>query len=44
MATYDSAGTHFALTDWLGTKRVELSVTGPSTVSVDEQCHSLPFG
>jgi len=44
LATYDSAGTHFALTDWLGSKRMELSVTAASTVSVGEQCTSLPFG
>ncbi len=44
LATYDSAGTHFALTDWLGSKRMELSVTGASTVTVGEQCTSLPFG
>jgi RHS repeat-associated protein len=44
LATYDSAGTHFALTDWLGTKRVELNVTGASTVSSGEQCLSLPYG
>lgn len=27
LATYNGANTYFALTDWLGTKREELSVT-----------------
>ena len=44
LATYDSAGTHFAVTDWLGSKRLELSATAASTVTVSEQCTSLPFG
>ena len=47
LATDDSAGTHFTLTDWLGTKRMQLSeqVSGTTaTVSVGEQCTSLPFG
>jgi YD repeat-containing protein len=29
LATYDSAGTHFTLGDWLGTKRELVSVTAP---------------
>ena len=44
LATYDSAGTHFTLTDWLGTKRMQLGVTAASTVTVGEQCTSLPYG
>jgi YD repeat-containing protein len=28
LATYDSIGTHFALADWLGTKRIQASATG----------------
>ena len=44
LATYNGANTYFALTDWLGTKREELSITAPSTVSVAEQCLSLPYG
>ena len=47
LATYDSAGTHFTLTDWLGTKRMQLSeqISGTTaTVTVGEQCTSLPFG
>ncbi len=31
------------LSDWLGTKRMELNVTSSST-SIDEQCLSLPYG
>ena len=44
LASYDSAGTHFTLTDWLGTKRMQLGVTAASTVTVGEQCTSLPYG
>ncbi len=44
LATYDSAGTHFTVTDWLGTKRIQLGVTAASTVTVGEQCTSLPYG
>ncbi len=44
LATYDNTGTHFTLADWLGTKRMELNVTGPSAVSAGEQCQSLPYG
>jgi RHS repeat-associated protein len=40
LATYDSIGTHFALADWLGTKRIQASATG----GIDETCMSLPFG
>jgi hypothetical protein len=40
LATYDSVGTHFALADWLGTKRIQASATG----GIDETCMSLPFG
>ena len=40
LSTYDSTGLHFALTDPLGTKRVQANIQG----QVDEQCTSLPFG
>ena len=40
LATYDSLGAHYALTDWLGTKRMQVSSTG----TVEETCVSLPFG
>ena len=40
LATYDSLGVHYALTDWLGTKRMQVSSTG----TVEESCVSLPFG
>ena len=40
LATYDSLGAHYALTDWLGTKRMQISSTG----TVEESCVSLPFG
>ncbi len=40
LATYDSLGAHYALTDWLGTKRMQVSSTG----TVEESCVSLPFG
>jgi hypothetical protein len=42
-ATYDATGTHFPFADWLGSKRMELTVTSSST-SVEEQCLSLPYG
>jgi YD repeat-containing protein len=38
LATYDSIGTHFALADWLGIKRIQASATG----GIDETCMSLP--
>ena len=44
LATYDSTGTHFTLTDWLGSKRELVNITGASTVAVGEQCQNLPFG
>ncbi len=28
LATYDSLGVHYALTDWLGIKRMQISSTG----------------
>ncbi|MGH9596299.1 MAG: RHS repeat-associated core domain-containing protein, partial [Edaphobacter sp.] len=40
LATYDTAGLHFPLTDALGTKRVQVSGTG----NVELSCTSLPFG
>ncbi|HEX4022122.1 MAG TPA: hypothetical protein VHX63_13330 [Acidobacteriaceae bacterium] len=40
LATYDSVGTYFILTDWLGTKRELVSVTALSTVMVGERWRS----
>jgi len=40
LATYDTKGLHFELTDPLGTKRVQANIAG----QVDETCTSLPFG
>jgi RHS repeat-associated protein len=40
VATYDTKGIHFELTDPLGTKRVQANAQG----QVDETCTSLPFG
>lgn len=40
MATYDTYGLHFQLTDPLGTRRVQVSDFGQP----EEQCQSLPFG
>jgi RHS repeat-associated protein len=40
LATYDAAGTHFHLTDWLGTMRAQVSSNGV----VDETCIDMPFG
>jgi RHS repeat-associated protein len=40
LATYDTKGLHFELTDPLGTKRVQVNAQG----QVDETCTSLPFG
>jgi len=42
LATYDANGTHFAFGDWLGTKRLQATVT-TAGVSVDESCWNLPF-
>jgi RHS repeat-associated protein len=40
LATYVGAGTDFALNDWLGTKRVEVSANGGCVVTYA----SMPFG
>jgi RHS repeat-associated protein len=40
LATYDSSGIHFPLTDPLGTKRIQAKATG----AIDLTCISLPFG
>ncbi len=40
VATYDAKGIHFALSDPLGTKRVQANAAG----QVDESCTGLPFG
>jgi RHS repeat-associated protein len=40
IATYDSSGLHFHLTDWLGTRRVQTNYVG----ALEMSCTSLPFG
>jgi RHS repeat-associated protein len=40
LATYDSAGTHFHFTDWLGSRRLQVRADGSAAM----QCVSLPFG
>lgn len=40
LATYDSSGLHYNLTDALGTKRKQVL----ADLSADETCSSLPFG
>ena len=39
-ATYNGADTYFALSDWLGTKRVEVDAAGACATGY----RSLPFG
>jgi RHS repeat-associated protein len=45
LATYAASdgGLHFALNDWLGDKRVQVSPTGPTQLAVDLTCWNLPF-
>jgi RHS repeat-associated protein len=40
VGTYDTRGLHYALSDPLGTKRVQVNIAG----EMDEYCTSLPFG
>jgi hypothetical protein len=40
VGTYDAKGLHYALSDPLGTKRVQVNIAG----EMDEYCTSLPFG
>lgn len=40
LATYDSAGLHFHLTDALGTRRAQANYDGV----LEQSCSSLPFG
>ena len=40
LATYDSAGLHYALNDWLGTKRTQVLASG----AIEQTWQSLPFG
>jgi RHS repeat-associated protein len=40
LATYDAGGLHFALNDWLGTKRAQALASG----AVEATWQSLPFG
>jgi RHS repeat-associated protein len=40
MATYDNAGLHFHLNDWLGTRRAQTDYAGV----LEQTCSSLPFG
>jgi RHS repeat-associated protein len=38
--TYDISGLHYQLSDWLGTRRIQVSAAGLT----EEQCQSNPFG
>ena len=40
LATYDNNGTHFHITDWLGSRRVQADYLG----RVEESYQNLPFG
>jgi RHS repeat-associated protein len=40
LATYDAGGLHFALNDWLGTKRMQVTAAG----GFENSWQSLPFG
>jgi len=40
VATYDTKGIHFEISDPLGTKRIQANIAG----QIDETCTSLPFG
>jgi len=40
LATYDANGTHFQASDWLGTRRAQISATG----KLEMGFQSLPFG
>ena len=40
IATYDTAGLHYQLADWLGTRRVQTDFAG----NTEETCTSLPYG
>ena len=40
LATYDHDGLHYHLTDWLGTRRVQVDAGG----AVEDACASLPYG
>jgi RHS repeat-associated protein len=42
LATYDGAGLHYALNDWLGDKRVQALASSTGT-TVEETCWNLPF-
>ncbi len=44
LATNNGSSWYYNLNDWLGTKRMQLGVTAASTVTVGEQCTSLPYG
>ncbi len=43
-ATYNASGLHFALSDPLGTKRVQATVSATGAGAPDLNCLSLPFG
>jgi RHS repeat-associated protein len=40
LATYDPVGLHYHLSDWLGTRRMQLDTAG----AVEAACTSLPYG
>jgi RHS repeat-associated protein len=46
LATYDfvHTGIHYVLTDWLGTKRVQVSGSGSTFGTAELNCYGLPFG
>ncbi len=46
LATYDfvNGGLHYELTDWLGTKRVQVAGSGTKIGYAELDCFSLPFG
>jgi RHS repeat-associated protein len=39
-STYSNPALHYQLTDWLGTRRLQVSPSG----AIEETCQSLPFG
>ena len=44
IATYKSDGIHYAITDWLGSKRMTVNPALSSGNGIEEQCSSFPFG
>lgn len=45
VGTIKPDGIHYAITDWLGTKRMQVTANGnPVAIAVEESCSSWPFG